>query len=125
MRVSALSRALLLLAVFAVAAFAGDVSGKWKAEFTTPDGQTRENVFTFKVDGENLTGTVTSPRGEAPISDGKVSGDQISFSVERTFGERKVKMLYKGKVSGDEIKFTVEMEGGERSFEMTAKRMSS
>ena len=71
----------------------------------------------------SLTGTVSSPRGESPISDGKVDGDNISFSVIRNFGGNEIKFLYKGKVSGNEIKFTVE--AGERSFEMTAKRAES
>jgi hypothetical protein len=125
MRISTLVSALALAVLLAVAALAADVSGKWKASFTAPDGQTRESVFTFKVDGDKLTGTVAGARGEAPIADGKVKGDAIAFSVTRTFGEQQMKMLYKGKISGDEIKFTVEIEGGDRTFEMTAKRVTS
>ncbi len=109
-----------LLAV-AVAVTAADVAGKWKAEFTTPDGQTRSSLFTFKVEGDKLTGTVSSPRGEAPIQEGKVSGDEISFVVVREFGGNEVRIHYKGKVSGNELKLTVDF--GERSFEMTAKRV--
>jgi hypothetical protein len=124
MRISTFRWALILAVLLALAALAADVSGKWKASFTTPDGQTRENVFTFKVDGDKLTGTVAGARGEAPIADGKVKGDEVSFSVTRSFGDQQMKMLYKGKVSGDEIKFTVEVEGGDRTFEMTAKRLS-
>jgi len=113
---------LLVILMLAAAALAADVAGKWKAEFTTPDGQTRTSLFTFKVDGGKLTGTVSSPRGEAPIQDGKVSGDEISFVVVREFGGNEVRIKYTGKVSGDELKLTVEF--GERSFEMTAKRVS-
>jgi hypothetical protein len=117
-------RAILVLTALMVAAalVAADVAGKWKAEFTMPDGQTRTSIFTFKVDGDKLTGTVSSPRGEAPIQEGKVSGDEISFVVVREFGGNEVRIYYKGKVSGDELKLTVEF--GERSFEMTAKRVS-
>ena len=117
------ARVILICAFFGAVAFAADVTGKWKASFNTPDGQTRESVFDFKVDGEKLTGSVSGPMGETPISDGKVSGDDISFSVTRSFNGNEFKMRYKGKVSGDEIKFTIE--AGERSFEMTAKRVSS
>jgi hypothetical protein len=111
----------LLVAALALVAAAADVSGKWKSEFTTPDGQTRTSIYTFKVDGAKLTGTVAGARGETEIQEGKVSGDEISFVVVRKFQDNEFKMTYKGKVSGDEIKFTVE--AGERSFEMTAKRM--
>lgn len=119
MKVRAILLAMLMLAVIGLAA---DVTGKWKAEFTTPDGQTRTSLFTFKVEGDKLTGTVSSPRGEAPIQEGKVSGDQISFVVVREFGGNEVRIKYTGKVSGDELKLTVDF--GERSFEMTAKRVS-
>jgi major membrane immunogen (membrane-anchored lipoprotein) len=107
--------AMVLLA--SVTAMAADVTGKWKAEFQTPDGQTRSNTFNFKVDGEKLTGTVAGAQDETAIKDGKVKGDDISFSAERPFGM----FTYKGKVSGDEIKFAVEFNG--QSFDITAKRL--
>lgn len=113
--------AFALLTIFAFAASAADVNGKWKAEYQTPDGQTRTSIMTFKVDGDKLTGTVASQRGEAQISDGKVSGDEISFSVVRNFNGNEFKMQYKGKVEGNTIKFNVSF-GEDRNFEMTAKR---
>ncbi len=112
----------VVVITLALAAFAAEVAGKWKAEFTTPDGQTRTSLFTFKVEGDKLTGTVSSPRGDAPIQEGKVSGDEVSFVVVREFGGNEVRINYKGKVSGNELKLTVDF--GERSFEMTAKRVT-
>lgn len=114
--------ALLLLAASAVClpfrAVAADISGKWKAEFTTPDGTARTNTFTFKVDGAKLTGTVAGTQDETPIQNGVISGDEISFTAERPFG----KFTYKGKVTGNEIKLKVQF--NENSFEITAKRVS-
>lgn len=107
--------ALLLGAV----ALAADINGKWKADFTTPDGTQRSNTFTFKTDGEKLTGTVAGTQDETPIQNGTVRGDEISFTAERPFG----KFTYKGKISGSEIKLKVEF--NEQSFEITAKRVSS
>ncbi len=107
-----------LAVALSMAAVAADVSGKWRAEFTTPDGTQRTNTFTFKQDGAKLTGTVAGTQDETPIQDGKVSGDEISFTAERPFG----KFTYKGKVSGDEIKFAVSF--GDNSFDITAKRMA-
>jgi hypothetical protein len=112
----------LLLA--AVAAFAADVSGKWVAQVPGRGGEMREATFTFKADGSNLTGSVTTPRGDAPISDGKIDGDDISFNQVLEFNGNQVKLIYKGKVSGGEIKFTRQREGGERTVEFTAKRAS-
>jgi hypothetical protein len=101
-----------------LAAAAADISGKWKAEFTTPDGTPRVNTFTFKVDGEKLTGTVAGSQDETPIANGVVKGDEISFTADRPFGA----FSYKGKVSGDQIKLNVEFDGN--NFEITAKRQS-
>lgn len=112
-----------LMAVFALTMSAADIDGKWKAEYTTPDGQTRTSTFDLKADGDKLTGTVSSPRGETSITDGKISGDEVSFAVVRNMGGNEVKVLYKGKVSGNDLKLTVSF--GERSFEITAKRMPS
>ncbi|HMG36239.1 MAG TPA: hypothetical protein VKM94_20040 [Blastocatellia bacterium] len=107
----------------AVLALAADVSGKWVAQVPGRGGQTRETTFNFKADGSKLTGTVSGMQGDNPISDGKVSGDEISFSVNVSFNGQDVKLLYKGKVSGDEIKFVRTREGGSQpGQEFTAKR---
>jgi len=111
-----------LLALLVVVASAADVSGTWKGTSQGRDGKTRETTFTFKVDGEKLTGTVSGRMGDREISEGKVAGDEISFAVKVSMGDREFKMLYKGKVAGDEIKFSVQREGGDRTTEMTAKR---
>ena len=98
---------------------AADINGKWKAEFTTPDGTQRTNTFTFKDAGSKLKGTVAGTQDETPIQNGTISGDEISFTAERPFG----KFTYKGKVTGNEIKIKVEF--NEQSFEITAKRLPS
>jgi len=97
---------------------ASDIDGKWKAEFTSPDGTARTNTFTFKADGTKLTGSVAGSQDQTPIQDGTISGDEISFTAERPFG----KFKYKGKVTGDQI--TIKVEFNENSFEITAKRVS-
>jgi hypothetical protein len=101
------------------AATAADVSGKWKAEFTTPDGTARVSTFTFKVDGATLTGSVAGAQDESPIKDGKINGDDISFTAERPFGT----FTYIGKVKGNEIVLKVSF--NDQTFEMTAKKTAN
>jgi hypothetical protein len=113
-----------LMAAFVVVIWAAAIDGKWIASVQGREGKARETIFTLKAEGDNLTGTVTTPRGERPISDGKINGDEISFSVTMGGGENPVKQLYKGKVSGDEIQFTVQRQGAEGSRKLTAKRAS-
>jgi hypothetical protein len=102
---------IIVVLVVAASAWAADVTGKWVAQVQGRQGMT-ETTFDFKVDGTTLTGSMTNPRGENPITEGKVSGDEISFVIVMKFGENEMKMLWKGKVAGDEIKFTREFQGG-------------
>jgi hypothetical protein len=101
-----------LLGLLTLTALAADFSGKWVAQMPGRDGQTHESTFTFKADGETLTGTISGPRGEMEISDGKINGDQISFSQTMEFNGNTMKILYKGSISGDQITFTRTREGG-------------
>jgi hypothetical protein len=120
MKISKLAR-LALSAVLAVPVFAADISGKWKSSMQTPNGQTRESTFNFKVDGDKLTGTLEGPRGSTEISDGKIDGENISFVVVRSFQGNEMKIIYKGKIEGEEIKLKVEVGG--REFDQVAKRV--
>ncbi|HLM99804.1 MAG TPA: hypothetical protein VK335_11005 [Bryobacteraceae bacterium] len=123
MKKSRFTSTILFLLLAAVAAFAADVSGKWVGQVPGRNGQTREVTFTLKADGGTLTGTVSGRQGDVQIADGKIDGDNISFTETREFNGNSVKLIYKGKISGDEIKFTREREGGEPA-EFTAKRGS-
>jgi len=67
-----------------------------------------ELTFTFKVDGDKLTGKVESAMGEIELTNGKVKGDEFSFDVDvggNTMG-------HDCKISGDEIKMKVKGFGG-------------
>jgi hypothetical protein len=94
----------------AVPASAADLTGKWKAEFDTQVG-TQKYVFELKADGETVTGKAHFERmgqeGEVALSEGKLSGDQVSF-VEplQMEGMPPVRIEYTGKITGDEIAFT-------------------
>ncbi|HMV81669.1 MAG TPA: hypothetical protein PLD20_13225 [Blastocatellia bacterium] len=104
-------------------ALAADPSGKWVAQVPGREGQTQETTITLKAEGDKLTGSISGRQGDTAISDGKVSGDNISFNVVREFNGNTIKMVYTGKLSGDEIKFTRKVEGADRPpVEFTAKR---
>lgn len=113
---------LLLLVAFAVSSFAADVTGTWKGTAETPAG-TAERTFVFKVDGNKLSGETTSSIfGKSTIEDGKVEGDNLSFTILIKFEGNEMKVNYKGKVTGDELKLDVETPNG--NIEYRAKRVS-
>lgn len=83
----------------------------------------------LKVDGEKLTGTLSSPgrdgqTTETAIADGKVKGEEVSFTVTREFNGNKMVSKYNGKVSADAIKGKIESErnGQPQSRDWEAKR---
>jgi hypothetical protein len=109
-------------AIFAAAAMAADISGTWKGTADNQGG-TIERTFVFKVDGSKLTGETTSEMmGKSVITDGKIDGDNISFTITANFQGSDMKLDYKGKVSGDTIKLSVEFPGGGPSIEWTLKK---
>jgi hypothetical protein len=95
--------ALLVLLAAAWAADKPNLAGKWTAK----DGE-NEIKLEFKVDGAKVTGTVDNAQagGSVEIKDGKLEGDQVSFSVVRQSNGSDVTIKWKGTISGDEIKFT-------------------
>lgn len=85
-----------------------------------PGGQGMDATFVFKVDGENLSGTMTFEFGEVSISEGSVKGDDVSFVILAFGGQ--FKLSFSGKaVSDDELRLTVATDTG--NMELTARRI--
>ncbi len=91
--------------VISMFAFAADITGTWTASFDTQIG-VQSYTYTFKVEGNKLTGHVKSQYSDGDISEGTVKGDDISFVENLTFEGMPLRIVYKGKISGEEIKLT-------------------
>ena len=117
---------LFVVTIALVAAFsllAADLSGKWVAEQPGRNGgPPRQTTFDLKADGCMGRG------GAAPtaieITDGKVDGDKVSFTVKRETPNGTFEQKYSGTVSGDELTLKTTMQGPDGPVErtMTAKR---
>jgi hypothetical protein len=57
------------------------IDGKWIGKVSGPQGEF-ELTFTFKVDGDTLTGENSSTMGEIDLTNGNVNGNDFSFDVE-------------------------------------------
>lgn len=116
-----LHKFVLGLLLVSVSAFAADIDGKWTGTIATPNGDFPQ-TFTFKANGAALTGSLIIMEGmEIPIAEGKVDGNNISFSVTLDFG-MPLKLTYTGVVSGNDLK--VKGDAGGMVFEFALKKAS-
>jgi len=71
---------LLFLAGGFIASSQNTLDGNWKGTRETPNGPFEVN-YTFKVEGDKLTGTWKTQFGETKLENGKVDGKKFSYSI--------------------------------------------
>ena len=98
----------VVLLLLAGSAFSADIDGKWSGTIT---GMDMKVEFIFKADGNTLTGTHIVNVQETAFKDGKIDGNNISFTVKLDMGGQETKIDHKGVISGDHIKMTYDMMG--------------
>jgi len=92
-----------------------NVTGKWAFNVETSAGAGAP-TFTFKQDGEKLTGHYTGTFGEADLT-GTVKGADITFSFTVDAQGNAIKETYTGTVDKDTMKGKLVIEGlGEGTF---------
>ena len=79
-------------------------------------GDSHNEVFSFKVDQNEVYGTASYVGGARGIVDGKIDGNRISFTTksmtmlgDKTYEE---KHFYKGRLTGSSIDFVLQTETG-------------
>ncbi|HSF23279.1 MAG TPA: hypothetical protein VLE20_03555 [Blastocatellia bacterium] len=99
---------------------ANNISGAWDVTVETAAGSGSPS-FTFKQEGENLTGTYKGQFGEGPLT-GSVKGEDVKFAVNISAQGQSLAVVYTGKITGkDSMKGTVTLgELGEGTW--TGKR---
>ncbi len=107
-----------LAAAFALTVSAAETAtpaGNWQWSATTPQG-TFEATAHFDLKDGTLTGTVTVPGNEAPITAATFKDGVIAFTVIRKMHGMQFEIKYSGKLAGDTITGTVDrpVPGGER-----------
>ena len=61
-------------------------------------------------------------RGKYFLKEGKIDGDDLTFSINIDYQGNPVRLVVKGKVAGDEIKFDLGTDDGAWSTQLTAKK---
>ena len=102
------------LVLLAAIARAADPAGTWT--WSTPGrngGPDRVSTLTLKVEDSSLTGKLSVPGRdgtpvETPVTDGKVDGDNINFTVIREYNGNSNTNIYSGTLTNDEIIGTIQ-----------------
>jgi hypothetical protein len=124
----------VITAVFlGIVAQAADVAGTWTWVMPGRNGGSdRTNTLTLKIDDSKLTGKIAAPGpggqiAETPITDGKVDGDKVSFTVVRQYNGNSRTNNYTGSVSADKITGKIEFtrQGETQSRDWEAKRSTA
>lgn len=111
-----------------------DPTGTWTWGAPGRNGNPgRTNTLTLKYSGGNLTGSLSTPRrnGNAnttDISNGKLTGDQISFTTTSERNGTTYTSTYTGTLTADTIKGKIAVTGGDNPRpprNWTAKRSTS
>jgi hypothetical protein len=103
-------KAILLAALFALAASAADVTGAWNGTFkvTMPNGQTTNDSvhLVLKQDGTRVTGTAgPNAAQQAPIAKGSIEGNRILLEMPVPEGTYRFDLSLEGDhLKGDVIK---------------------
>ena len=121
MRAFVLWCGIALLGMTAAAQAQSTVAGNWALSFNTPNG-TRESSAVFKVDGETLTGTLTSEMGEMPLK-GKTKGNTFAITLDVQTQNGTLSINISGEVDGDTLKGVLDF--GQGTGEFTGKRKAS
>jgi imidazolonepropionase-like amidohydrolase len=89
----------------------GDISGKWRLSYTTPEGREESTAdLTMEKDG-TISGTITSNRGTASIISGYLSVDKFSFTINFPLDQGPTDVTFSGTFDGTSLKGSISVLG--------------
>lgn len=110
------------------------VGGTWTAEIKMHAGKKAKTTadrivdvrLNLKVEGDKATGTVVTSAKKKPVTaqivDGKITGNQFSFTTVQTGKKGEQRMEWRGTVDGDKLQGTRSRAGAKRGQDFVAKR---
>ena len=94
----------------------GDLTGKWKLSYTTPEGPEESTLDLSMASDGSLSGTLFSPRGNAAIISGYLSVDKFSFTINIPIEGSPTDVVFNGTFDGTSIKGSISVQGLEIDF---------
>lgn len=114
-----LKMTMMLALTFCMSAFGG-VTGKWKVAANAPDGNVYNVDLIVKDEGGKASATLSSERGEMPLQDVTITGDDLAFKLVMDMGP----IAFKLKAAGDNIDGAMTLPDG-TGGKITGKRDGS
>lgn len=96
---------IFLMLATAVTSLAADLSGRWIGKIGAD-----EVALDLTVEGKKLSGTIYTPDGSGPISNGKITGSNFSF----TYATNGFLVPYTGTFDGEKIEVSYLLKGKEQ-----------
>jgi len=89
----------------------GDITGKWKLSYTTPDGP-EESTADLSMDKDGtISGSLTSKRGTASVISGYLSVDKFSFTINIPLEGAPADVTFSGTFDGTSLKGSISVQG--------------
>jgi hypothetical protein len=94
---------------------AADLTGIWIGQIPGRNGEMQDIAFKFTQNGTTLGGKLYGDYQSTPITEGKISGDQITFVVnapEQAGNQiNRARLSFSGSIQSGDIELTREREG--------------
>ncbi len=101
----------------------GDITGKWKLSYTTPEGPEESTAdLSMNKDG-TISGSITSKHGTATIISGYLSADKFSFTINIPLDQGPTDVIFSGTFDGTTLKGSISVTG--LSFDFTGVKPGS
>jgi imidazolonepropionase-like amidohydrolase len=94
----------------------GDLTGKWKLSYTTPEGAEESTVDLVMAGDGSLSGTLSSTRGNASIISGYLSADKFSFTINIPIEGSPTDVIFTGTFDGTSMKGSISVQGLDIDF---------
>jgi hypothetical protein len=89
----------------------GDMSGKWKLSYTTPEGPEESTLDISMATDGSLSGSTTGKRGTANIISGWLSVDKFTFTVNIPIEGSPTDVVFSGTFDGTTLKGVISVSG--------------
>jgi imidazolonepropionase-like amidohydrolase len=94
----------------------GDITGKWKLSYTTPEGAEESTLDLSMASDGSLSGSISSQRGNANLISGYLSGDKFSFTINIPIEGSPTDVIFGGTFDGTTMKGSISVNGMDIDF---------